>query len=88
MLANALVGLAFATPDGFRTVREELTRVRHRALELGPTNPRVVLMDAGMVFGTPPAAGGSQERAYRELGPKNRDVLYRLIKKLGVTIRR
>ncbi len=62
MLANALVGLAFATPDGFRTVREELTRVRHRALELGPTNPRVVLMDAGMVFGTPPAAGGSQEK--------------------------
>jgi tetratricopeptide (TPR) repeat protein len=62
MLANALIGLAFATPDGFRTVREELTRARHRAVELGPTNPRVVLMDAGMVFGTPPAAGGSQEK--------------------------
>jgi two-component system nitrogen regulation response regulator GlnG/two-component system response regulator HydG len=28
--------------------------------------------------------GGSQERAYRDLGLKNRDVLYRLIKKLGL----
>jgi hypothetical protein len=62
MFANALIGLAFATPDGFRSVREELTRARHRAVELGPTNPRVVLMDAGMVFGTPETAGGSQER--------------------------
>ena len=62
MLANALIGVAFATPDGFRTVREELIRARHRAVELGPTNPRVVLMDAGMVFGTPEAAGGSKER--------------------------
>jgi hypothetical protein len=62
MLANALIGFAFATPDGFRTVREELTRARRRALELGPTNPRVVLMDAGMMFGTPQAAGGSQEK--------------------------
>jgi hypothetical protein len=62
MLCNALIGLAFATPDGFRTVREELSKARRRALELGPTNPRVVLMDAGMVFGTPVSAGGSQER--------------------------
>jgi hypothetical protein len=62
MLANALIGLAFTTPDGFRIVRDELTRARRRALELGPTNPRVVLMDAGMVYNTPPAAGGSQEK--------------------------
>jgi hypothetical protein len=62
LLANTLIGLAFATPDGFRGVRDELTRARRKALELGPKNPRVVLMDAGMVFGTPPAAGGSQEK--------------------------
>jgi hypothetical protein len=62
LFANALIGLAFTTPDGFRAVRDELTRARRKAVELGPTNPRVVLMDAGMVFGSPPAAGGSQEK--------------------------
>jgi tetratricopeptide (TPR) repeat protein len=62
LFANALVGLAFTTPNGFQTVREELFGARRRALELGPTSPRVVLLDAEMVFNTPPAVGGSQEK--------------------------
>jgi hypothetical protein len=62
LFANALIGLAFTIPNGFQTVREELFGARRRALELGPTNPRVVLLDAGMVFNTPAAAGGSQEK--------------------------
>lgn len=32
--------------------------------------------------------GGNQSRAYKELGLKNRDVLYRLIKKYGIVVRR
>jgi hypothetical protein len=35
---------------------------RAKALELGPQNPRVVLMDAGMIFNNPPERGGSRER--------------------------
>ncbi len=62
LFANALIGLAVTTPNGFQAVRDELFGARHRALELGPTNPRVVLLDAGMVFNTPPAMGGSQEK--------------------------
>jgi tetratricopeptide (TPR) repeat protein len=62
MLANALISLAFAKPDGFRTHRTELGEARRRALELGPRNPRVVLMDAGVVFNSPPEVGGSQEK--------------------------
>ena len=61
MLANALISIAISTPDGIRTYGPELARVRRRALRLGPKNPRVVLMDAGMIFNTPPEHGGSQE---------------------------
>jgi hypothetical protein len=50
------------TPDGFRVVAAELTQARRRALELGPSNPRVVQLDAGMIFNTPTQFGGSQER--------------------------
>jgi tetratricopeptide (TPR) repeat protein len=61
MLANVLISAAISSPDGIRTYGPELARIRRRALKLGPKNPRVVLMDAGMIFNTPPERGGSQE---------------------------
>jgi hypothetical protein len=61
-LANALIGVGVMDRSGFEPVLKELTTVRAKAVELGPTNPRAVLMDAGVIFNTPPEAGGSQER--------------------------
>ena len=40
----------------------ELRAVRLKALELGPTNPRVVWMDAGVIYNSPPESGGSRDR--------------------------
>jgi hypothetical protein len=62
MLANALIAAAVIDPNQFQARATELAPVRKRALELGPRNPRVVMMDAGMIFNIPPERGGSQER--------------------------
>jgi hypothetical protein len=62
LLVNALVALGFVDGSQFKSVLPELTAVRQKALELGPQNPRVLLMDAGAIFNSPPALGGSQER--------------------------
>ena len=61
-LANALIVVGFLDRPQFKNVLAELMAVRRRALELGPDNPRVVMMDAGVIFNTPPDAGGSRER--------------------------
>jgi hypothetical protein len=61
-LANALIVVAILDPPQFRAVATELAGVRRRALELGPDNPRVVMMDAGMIFNNPPERGGGRER--------------------------
>lgn len=61
-LVNALVVVGFLDRPGFAAVMPELTAARKRALELGPANPRVVMMDAGAIFNSPPESGGSMER--------------------------
>ncbi len=61
-LANALIAVAILDKPQFMTIAPELAGVRKRALELGPKNPRVVIMDAGMIFNNPPERGGSQDR--------------------------
>jgi hypothetical protein len=61
-LVNALVVVGFLDGSQFKTVLGELTAVRRKAVEQGPRNPRVVLMDAGAIFNSPPEAGGSRER--------------------------
>jgi hypothetical protein len=62
-LANALVVVGVL---GHRITDKEFMAefmaVRRTALELGPNNPRVVLMDAGVIYNTPAEAGGSHER--------------------------
>jgi hypothetical protein len=60
-LANALIVVAVLDRSQFSKVSLELMTARRRALELGPDNPRTVLMDAGMIFNTPPEVGGGQE---------------------------
>jgi tetratricopeptide (TPR) repeat protein len=62
MLANTLIALAVIDPSQFQARAEELTPVRIAALELGPRNPRVVMMHAGMIFNIPADRGGSQEK--------------------------
>jgi hypothetical protein len=61
-LANALIAVAVLDRSQFDKVRPELAVMRRKALELGPDNPRTILMDAGMIFNTPPAAGDLRER--------------------------
>ena len=41
---------------------KEIAPLRARVLERAPDNPRVVMMDAGMIFNNPPERGGSRER--------------------------
>ena len=52
-VANALIPVMLLDRPQFPTVFAELKQVRQRALELGPKNPRVVLMDAGIIFNDP-----------------------------------
>lgn len=61
-LASSLISIA--TVDGKRMAEllPEVAKLRKRALELAPASPRVVMMDAGMIFYTPAQYGGSQEK--------------------------
>ena len=61
-LVNGLVVVGFLDRSQTKTVLPELQEARRRALQLGPENPRVVLMDAGAIFNSPPESGGSRER--------------------------
>ena len=61
-LVNGLVVVGFLDGTQFKTVLPELTAARVKAIELGPRNPRVLMMDAGAIFNSPPEAGGSRER--------------------------
>ena len=60
VLVNALTFLAILDPTRRKEIRTELTAARRNAIELGPDNPRTLLMDAGMIFWAPPEQGGSQ----------------------------
>jgi len=62
VLANAMIAVAVLDKPRFAAIAKELAGVRRRAIELGPKNPRVVMMDASMIFNNPPETGGSKER--------------------------
>jgi len=61
-LASSLIALATTDPSKRMQLLPEVGVHRKRALELAPTSPRVVMMDAGMIFYTPAEYGGSQEK--------------------------
>jgi hypothetical protein len=60
-LAFSLVSLANVDRTRMAQLLPEVGEHRKRALELAPTSPRVVMMDAGMIFYAP-APYGSQEK--------------------------
>ena len=61
-LANALIVVAILDRPNFEQTAKELVSVRKQALSLGPASPRVVIMDAGLIYNSPPELGGSRER--------------------------
>jgi hypothetical protein len=61
-LANALIVVVSLDRGRFPALAKEIVDARRRALDLGPTNPRALLMDAGMIFNTPPERGGDQQK--------------------------
>lgn len=61
-LVNALIVVAVLDRAQFAAVAAEIRPARMKALELGAANPRVVMMDAGMLFNNPPERGGGQEK--------------------------
>ncbi|MGE3191655.1 MAG: hypothetical protein AB7N90_18365, partial [Vicinamibacterales bacterium] len=61
-LAASLIALVQVAPERFPAIAPEVTALRREALALGPANPRVVLMDAGLIFFNPPERGGSRAR--------------------------
>ena len=61
-LASTLVSLAATDQTKMAQIIPEMNKHRKRALELAPASPRVVMMDAAMIFYTPAQYGGSQEK--------------------------
>lgn len=61
-LASSLISLAVVDGTKMAQILPEVAKLRKQVLELAPANPRVVMMDAGMVFNTPAQYGGSQEK--------------------------
>jgi tetratricopeptide (TPR) repeat protein len=62
MLANALIWRIVAEPTRVAQIGSEVRKLRAKVLELAPDNPRVVIMDAGLIFNNPPERGGSREQ--------------------------
>ena len=61
-LANALIVVGSLDQARFPALIKEISDARRRALELGPSNPRALLMDAGIIFNTPRERGGDQQK--------------------------
>jgi tetratricopeptide (TPR) repeat protein len=62
MLANGLIAFATTQKAFSAELVKELVQVRRKAVERGPENPRVVLLDAGFIFNAPPEFGGDKEK--------------------------
>ena len=62
MLVNALIVVAVLDKERFMAAAQEIAPLRKRAIERAPASPRVVMMDAGMIFNNPPDRGGSRKR--------------------------
>ena len=62
LLAFVSVAIATAERPRWKELAPGISAHRRRALELAPANPRVVMLDAMMIFYAPPQAGGSQTK--------------------------
>jgi hypothetical protein len=61
-LASSLISLAVVDGTKMAQILPEVSKLRKSSLGLAPANPRVMVMDAGMIFNTPAQYGGSQEK--------------------------
>src|SRR5262249_15255737 len=62
MLANALISDASLDRAKFPTFAPEIRTLRKQVLEAAPKNPRVVMLDAGIIFNTPAQFGGDPDK--------------------------
>ena len=60
--AQTMISAASIERSRFAQVGAEISKLRKRSLELAPNNPRVIMMDAGLIFWAPPERGGSKEK--------------------------
>ena len=61
-LASSLISIAALDPSRRKDLGPEIKPLRSSALKLAPDSPRVIMMDAGMIFWTPAQYGGDQEK--------------------------
>jgi hypothetical protein len=62
MLADVLIWRLVADASQFASIAPEVRRLRVRAFTVQPENPRALIMDAGLVFNTPPERGGDRQK--------------------------
>jgi tetratricopeptide (TPR) repeat protein len=62
MLVNGLIAAALMNPPPRQELITEFMDVRRKAVALAPENPRVVIMDAGIIFNAPPDFGGDKDK--------------------------
>ena len=60
--AQTMISAASIERSRFAQVGAEISKLRKRSLELAPYNPRVIMMDAGLIFWAPPERGGGKEK--------------------------
>jgi hypothetical protein len=60
MLADVLIWRAVADAAQFAAIASEVRTLRAQALALKPDNPRALIMEAGLLFNTPPERGGDR----------------------------
>ncbi len=65
MLTNTLISLMVVDRSQFASHVDEVREARKKSLALGPNSPRVVMMEAGMIFNAPPERGGDQEKGIK-----------------------
>lgn len=62
MLADVLIWRLVADSSQFAAIAPEVRTLRGRAFALQPENPRALIMDAGLIFNTPPERGGDRQK--------------------------
>lgn len=62
MLADVLIWRLVADAAQFPTIAPEVRTLRAQAFALQPENPRALIMDAGLIFNTPPERGGDRQK--------------------------
>ncbi len=62
MLADVLIWRVVAEPPQMAALAAEIRTLRDRARAAHPENPRAMIMEAGLIFNTPPERGGDRAK--------------------------